>query len=82
MNPKHFLAAAAALSMAAAPAFSAPANPAASLSLAHSDVRASAPMKGASKARASTIVLAGAAVAGVVIAAVLLSHHDSKAASN
>jgi hypothetical protein len=67
--------------MAAAPAFAAPANPAARLSLTNSDIRAGAPMKHANKAASSTVILAGVALLAVVAGAVALSHSDHKAAS-
>jgi hypothetical protein len=81
MRLTALLAAAAALSLAAAPAFARPANPAAKLSLTSAgDASGGAPAKHA-KGSTSTIMLAGAAVVAVVAAAVGMSHHDSKAAS-
>lgn len=79
MRSISLLAAAAALSMAAAPAISAPANPAAQLSLmSTSDQGGGAPAK---HVKAKTLLVAGVAVAAVVATAVALSQHDSKAAS-
>lgn len=76
MRLTHLLAAAAVLSMAALPALAEPAkNPASKLSLA-----GDAPSKGG-KARANTPIIAGVAVAAVVVGALALSKHDSKAAS-
>ena len=81
-------AAAAALSMVAAPAFAGPpANPAAKLSLTSggsgADVRAGAPMKKSSKfAFTAPTVLLGLAVVGTVVGiAVATSHSDNKPAS-
>jgi hypothetical protein len=81
MSVTRLLAAAAALSLVAAPAFAAPANPAAKLSLTSADTPGGAPMRRTAKPKASTALIAGVAVAAVVIGAVALSHHDSKAAS-
>jgi len=82
MRLTGLLPAVAALSVAAAPAFAAPANPAAMLSLTSGPVRAGAPMKHANKAmQTSVFLIAGVVIAGVVIGAVALSHHDSTAAS-
>jgi len=78
MRLTHLLAAAAVLSMAALPALADPAkNPASKLSLA-----GDAPSKGAKAGRANTPIIAGVAVAAVVVGALALSKHDSKAASS
>lgn len=87
MRLTHLIAAAAGLSMIAAPAFSASnapkPNPAAKLSLTNGeDVRAGAPMKRSSKARASTLLLVGLGAAAVVTAAIALGNNDSQPASN
>lgn len=89
-------AAAAALSMIAAPAFADPANPAAKLSLTNtgpstgsdattagpSDVRAGSKSKRSSQFIAAPLVILGVVVAGGAIAgAVVASHSDSKPAS-
>ncbi len=81
MRLTGLLAAAATLSLVAAPALARPAaNPAAKLSLARDDASGgAAPVKHAKGG--STLVLAGAAVVAVVVGAVALSHKDSKAAS-
>ncbi len=87
-------AAAAALTMIAAPALADPANPAAKLSLTNGnagaganlaptpDVRAGARTKHSSKFLATPLLLLGlAATAGVVAGAVTLSHSDNTPAS-
>ena len=79
MRFAKYLGAIAALSMATAPAMAAPANPAASLSVAKS-VRASAPTKGSSKLHGAGIFLAAAAVVGVIVAVVLIAD-DNKSKS-
>ncbi|MBN8815543.1 MAG: hypothetical protein J0J06_08870 [Sphingomonas sp.] len=79
MRFAKYLGAVAALSMAAAPALAAPANPAASLSVAKS-VRASAPTKNASQLHGAGIFLAAAAVVGIVVAIVLIAD-DNKSKS-
>lgn len=75
------LAAAALMSMIAAPAFAAD-NPAAKLSLTDSKAQAGSSTKLAGKSKASNLMLPGLMVAAVVIAAVAMSDPDSKAASS
>jgi hypothetical protein len=83
MRFTSLVATAAVLSMVAAPAFAASsANPAAKLSLTDKNIRAGAPMKRTNKARGSTLVIAGVAVAAIVVGAVALGHNDSKPASS
>ena len=65
--------------MASAPALAAPANPAASLSVAKS-VRASTPSKDAHPLHGAGIFLAAAAAVGVVVAIVLIAD-DNKSKS-
>ncbi len=78
MRLTHLLAAAAVLSMAALPALADPAkSPASKLSLA-----GDAPSAGAKSGLKRTSVVAGVAVAAVVVGALALSKHDSKAASS
>ena len=79
MRFAKYLGAVAALSMATAPAMAAPANPAASLSVAKS-VRASSPTKNANQLHGAGIFLAAAAVVGVVVAIVLIAD-DNKSKS-
>jgi hypothetical protein len=81
MRFASILAAAAIATMAVAPAMASPPNPAASLSLSAKNVRAHAPAKKSNKVIGSTLLIAALATAGVVAAAVAISHHDSKAAS-
>jgi hypothetical protein len=78
MRLTHLLAATAVLSMAALPALADPAkNPASKLSLADG-----APPKDAKSGLKNTSVVAGVAVAAIVVGALALSKHDSKAASS
>jgi hypothetical protein len=79
MRIAKYLGAIAAMSMATAPALAAPANPAASLSVAKS-VRAASPTKDASKLHGAGVFLAAAAVVGVIVAIVLIAD-DNKAKS-
>ena len=83
MRLSNFVAATAALSMIAIPAFAAPANPAAKLSL-NKDTRAGANVKNGSRAKGgSPLIYAALGVAVVVVAAVALgSKSDSKPASS
>jgi hypothetical protein len=76
MRLGKFAAAVAAVSMAAAPALAAPANPAASLSVSKS-VRASAPAKNTSKFGGTGAVIAVLAVLAV-IGGVVAASKDSK----
>ena len=80
MRTASLLAVAAALSMAAGPAF-ARGNPAAKLSLTDGGGQGDAPTHHGGHAPSSTMLIAGVAVAAVVIGAVAMSHHDSKRAS-
>ena len=93
MRLTGLLAATALVSMIAAPAFAASANPAAKLSLVNSSASAGSPAKPAGGTANSGFlsgmavtpgmaVAAAAAVAAVVVAAVAASHSDSKAASS
>lgn len=85
MRLSNVAAVTAALSLIAVPAFAAPANPAAKLSLADQGARAGAQVKNGSKAKGSgtTIALAVGGLALVVIAAVALGHNkDMKPASS
>ncbi len=82
MRLTGFMAAAAVLSMVAAPTLAAPANPAAALSLTAGAVRAGAPMKRSGKASQTTYIIAGVAVAAVIGGAIALSHHDNHSASS
>ena len=79
MRIAKYLGAIAALSMATAPALAAPANPAASLSVAKS-VRAASPTKSANKLHGAGIFLAAAAAVAVVVAVVLIAD-DNKSKS-
>ena len=79
MRIAKYLGAIAAMSMATAPALAAPANPAASLSVAKS-VRAASPTKNASQLHGAGIFLAAAAVVGIIVAVVLIAD-DNKAKS-
>ena len=80
MRLGKFIAAAAAVSMAAAPALAAPANPAASLSIS-SSVRASAPSAKSSKLHGSGVVVAVIALAAIVGGIVAATSGHSKSAS-
>ena len=86
MRLSNIVAATAALSLIAVPtiAAAAPANPAAKLSLANKDVRASAKAKQGDKLRGggSGFVYAAVAIAVVVVAAVALGHNGDKSASS
>ncbi len=83
MRLSNFVAATAALSMIAIPAFAAPANPAAKLSL-NKDTRAGAKVKDGNRAKGggATYLYVAAGLALVVIGAVALGHNDSKPASS
>ncbi len=84
MRLSNFVAATAALSMIAIPAFAAPTNPAAKLSL-DKDTRAGTKVKNGNRAKGGggTILYVAAGVALVVIGAVALGHNsDSKPASS
>ena len=83
MRLSNVVAATAALSLIAVPAFASPANPAAKLSLANKDARAGAKVKDGSKAHGgASLLYAAGAIALVVVAAVALGHNkDSKPAS-
>ena len=76
MRLGKFAAAVAAVSMAAAPALAAPANPAASLSVSKS-VRAASPSAKANKLHGTGVVIAVLAVAAV-IAGIVAASTDSK----
>jgi hypothetical protein len=83
MRLTQFLAAAAAFSLAAAPAVAAPENPAAALSLAGQDTAADPAATAPMKARNSTYLLAGLGVVAVIIAAVAMGGNgDSSPASS
>jgi hypothetical protein len=77
----NLVAAAAALSVIAAPAFAGPGNRAAKLSLAKPAPTPAKPAEGG-KSHSGTYVLAGLGVAAIVVAAVALSKKDSKSASS
>jgi hypothetical protein len=79
MRIAKYLGAIAAMSMATAPALAAPANPAASLSVAKS-IRAASPTKDGSKLHGAGVFLAAAAAVGVIVAIVLIAK-DNKAKS-
>ncbi|QDZ06318.1 hypothetical protein FPZ24_01565 [Sphingomonas panacisoli] len=79
MRFAKYLGAIAALSMATAPALAAPANPAASLSVAKS-VRASSPTANANQLHGAGVFLAAAAVVGIIVAVVLIAD-DNKSKS-
>lgn len=79
MRVAKYLGAVAALSMATAPALAAPANPAASLSVAKS-VRAGSPTTNANKLHGAGVFIAAAAVVGVIVAVVLIAD-DNKSKS-
>jgi hypothetical protein len=84
MRPFHLIGLAAALSMAAAPAFAQSqkaVNPAAKLSLTSSADDSSGGGSGGSASKKKYYIIGGVAVVAVVIAAVELSHHDNKSAS-
>lgn len=81
MRLTGLLAATAIVSMIAAPAFAASANPAAKLSLTNGAGNAAAAARLAGKPK-SSMLLPGLAVAAVIVAAVAASHPDSKAASS
>ena len=81
MRLSHFVSAAALLSLAAAPAFAGTGNRAAALSLKGDVKRATAPMKGASRAKGSTLIIAGVTVALVAVGARALSKKDNSPAS-
>jgi hypothetical protein len=83
MRLSNVVAATAALSLIAVPAFAAPANPASKLSLVDKDARAGAKVRNGNKAKGTTWALGLGVVAVVVIAAVALgSNKDSTPASS
>lgn len=83
MRLSNVVAATAALSLIAVPAFAAPANPAAKLSLVDKDARAGAKVRNGNKAKGTTWALALGVVAVVVVAAVALGNNkDSMPASS
>ena len=82
MRLTQFLAAAAAFSLAAAPAVAAPENPAAKLSLASQDTAADPAADDPKSVPNSTYVLAGLGVIAVIIAALAMGGNgDSTPAS-
>lgn len=81
MRLTGLMAAAAVLSMVAAPAFAQPRNPAAKLSLNDRSMRAGAPMKRSSKAVAPLVIIVGLTMTAAVAGAVAASQSDSRPAS-
>lgn len=77
MRLSGLLVATAIVSLAAAPAFAASANPAAKLSL-------NTPSSGSAKlaGKPQTLMVSGLAVAAIILAAVAANHSDSKPASS
>ena len=81
MRLSHFLSAAAMLSLAAAPAIAGTGNRASALSLKSDVKRATAPMKGASRARGTGLIIAGVTAAVLVVGLVALKNKDNTPAS-
>ena len=83
MRLSHFLSAAAILSLAAAPAIAGTGtgNRASALSLKSDVKRATAPMKGASRARGTGLIIAGVTAAVLVVGLVALKNKDNTPAS-
>lgn len=77
MRIAHYLMAASVATMAAAPAFAAPANPAASLSVAKS-VRVGTPVTAKNKAMGGGIIVAVLAAAAVIAGIVVVAQEDDK----